>query len=292
MLRRYLTKKNHKTLLKEAAGKTKREVKKLIAKHFPQPDVPPKIRKLPDTARKQAVREAKARGEKVASPPTEPRPGSVEPLSEYRYKVEFTADQEFCDDLQELTDLLRHSNPTGDMAVTLKRAVKSHLAEVKKRLRGQTTHPRGAPKNATKRGYVVRDELRKIFERDGDQCTFISEDGTRCSARDFLQLHHETPRAVGGADTAENVRVLCRAHNLLLARNDFGRDFIEQTIKLSRQRARARGHRGEVEGAGRRACGARIDPNERHRREDTAPARSLAPLKKAQHGSRPSRRAS
>ncbi len=239
MLRKHLTDENHARLIKEAAGKTKRDVKKLIAKEFPRADVAAKVRKLPDTPQKKAAREAEARGEEVP-PQSEPLPGSVEPLSEYRYKVEFTADQEFCDALQELIDLERHSNPTGDIGVTLKAALKSRLAEVRKRLRGETDHPRGAPKKATKPGYVVRDEVRKIFKRDGEQCTYVGEDGTRCSARESLQLHHENPRARGGADTAENVRVLCRAHNLLLAHDDFGHDFVEQKIQERREKSKAK----------------------------------------------------
>jgi hypothetical protein len=43
----HLTPEDHGGLLAEASGKTKREVEKLLARRFPQPDVPTLIRKLP-----------------------------------------------------------------------------------------------------------------------------------------------------------------------------------------------------------------------------------------------------
>src|SRR5262249_13014953 len=50
MLAPRLTEANHEQLLAEAAGLGKREVEELRARHFPQPDVPPSVRKLPAPA--------------------------------------------------------------------------------------------------------------------------------------------------------------------------------------------------------------------------------------------------
>jgi hypothetical protein len=43
----HLTSENHRTLLEAARGRSKREVQALVARHFPQPAVPPLVRKLP-----------------------------------------------------------------------------------------------------------------------------------------------------------------------------------------------------------------------------------------------------
>ena len=43
----HLTGDNHRALLAAAFGKSRREVEELIARHFPQPDVPCSVRKLP-----------------------------------------------------------------------------------------------------------------------------------------------------------------------------------------------------------------------------------------------------
>jgi hypothetical protein len=45
-----LTEPNHGDLLRMACGRTKREVERLLAERFPRPDVPARIRKLPETA--------------------------------------------------------------------------------------------------------------------------------------------------------------------------------------------------------------------------------------------------
>jgi hypothetical protein len=43
----HLTRENHRLLLEAARGRSKREVQALVAGHFPQPAVPPLVRKLP-----------------------------------------------------------------------------------------------------------------------------------------------------------------------------------------------------------------------------------------------------
>jgi hypothetical protein len=58
----------------------------------------------------------------------------------------------------------------------------------------------------------------------------------------FLELQHDVPHARGGLPTPENLRVLCRAHNVLMAERDFGRAFMQE--RLSRVRRSAE---GEVE---------------------------------------------
>jgi hypothetical protein len=59
---------------------------------------------------------------------------------------------------------------------------------------------------------------RAVFLRDGQQCSYVSPDGRRCSARRCLELDHVVPWAVGGESTVENLRLRCRAHNQRYAR--------------------------------------------------------------------------
>jgi len=47
MLAPYLTPENHETLATQATHKSKRTLEKLLARMFPKPDVPPRVRKLP-----------------------------------------------------------------------------------------------------------------------------------------------------------------------------------------------------------------------------------------------------
>jgi 5-methylcytosine-specific restriction endonuclease McrA len=83
-----------------------------------------------------------------------------------------------------------------------------------------------AQRIATHREHIPNATQREILARDGLRCTFVSEDGCRCTASSFLQIHHEQPWAKGGNSTVGNLRLLCAAHNRLLAEQDFGRELI------------------------------------------------------------------
>ena len=71
---------------------------------------------------------------------------------------------------------------------------------------------------------------RQIFARDGNQCTFLSDDGRRCGERGRLQIDHILPLAKGGDDRPENLRLLCAAHNQLMAERHFGKEFMREKI--------------------------------------------------------------
>ena len=63
---------------------------------------------------------------------------------------------------------------------------------------------------------------REVYARDEGQCTFVAEDGRRCGARDFIEFDHIDPHGLGGDPTVQNLRLRCRAHNQLYARQVYG----------------------------------------------------------------------
>lgn len=81
----------------------------------------------------------------------------------------------------------------------------------------------------------TRAARRTAFERDGERCSFVGDDGVRCEARTFLQVDHIQPRALGGTGDAANARVLCAAHNQYEARRVFGGAFIDRKVAQSRR---------------------------------------------------------
>jgi 5-methylcytosine-specific restriction endonuclease McrA len=91
------------------------------------------------------------------------------------------------------------------------------------------------PKSATgmRRRHIPAEVRRAVAMRDREQCTYEDQSGRRCSSRAFLQLHHERAHALGGPSTFENLRLLCSAHNRLLAERDFGRAHQERCIGKS-----------------------------------------------------------
>ena len=76
--------------------------------------------------------------------------------------------------------------------------------------------------NSKRRRQCPAAVARAVFVRDGKQCSYVSLDGRRCSARRCLELDHVEPWSVGGECTIENLRLRCRAHNQRYARQYFG----------------------------------------------------------------------
>jgi 5-methylcytosine-specific restriction endonuclease McrA len=230
MLRDYLTREHGEELLRAAAGKTKREVQHLIAERFPRPDTPSRLQVLTGPTA-QAM-------EKVtpdALPSSALRPGRscTEPLAPARYRVEFTASAELEEKLRHAADLMRHSNPSGDLSVVVERALDLLLAKLEKQRLAKVRRACDVRRTSTRRGYVSRAVRREVFERDGESCTFVDGRGRRCEARTLLELDHIVPRAEGGPDDASNLTVRCRSHNRLSAEQHFGR---EHMARCSRKR--------------------------------------------------------
>jgi hypothetical protein len=227
LLRDFLTEQNHVELLNDAASKTTRAIEALLVARFPKPAVEDTIRKLPDPTQPALRLDSAATGNTP-----EPRPpvkGRIEPLSPERYKIQFTASQELVEKLEHAKNLLSHTNPSGELAVIVARAVELLIAELEKKKLGKTERPRRA--RPAKRGAVTRAARREVFGRDGLQCTYVDErTGRRCQERAFLELDHVDPRGRGGSGDAERLRVRCRAHNRLYAEQVYGRDLIEERI--------------------------------------------------------------
>jgi hypothetical protein len=66
---------------------------------------------------------------------------------------------------------------------------------------------------------AVRDE---VWTRDGGGCQWPTADGCVCGSTWLVELDHILPTARGGPSTPSNLRVLCRHHNHLAARELFG----------------------------------------------------------------------
>src|SRR6266542_2082528 len=145
----------------------------------------------------------------------------VTPLAPERYKVQFTVSCATHDKLRRAQDLLRHAVPNGDPAEIFDRALtllveqleKSKLASAKRAGRSRPLGPESRRVPAAVR--------RAVWARDDGRCAFVGREG-RCGATAFLEFHHVTPFARGGAATAENIQLRCRAHNQFEALEAFG----------------------------------------------------------------------
>jgi hypothetical protein len=225
LLARHLTAENQEALLAAASGLGKLAVEELLARWFPQPDVVPRIRRLPDpSAAPNRPRDvvissvSAAVATNATLPVTLPsamvaRPAIVRPLAAERFEVRFTASGEMRERLREAQDLLGHAVPSGDLAQVFDRALVLLVADLKRRKYAATRRAmrvRPANENARRPPADVR---RRVEERDGGRCRFVAKNGHRCGERRFLEFHHLVPRAAGGRATVDNIELRCRAHN-------------------------------------------------------------------------------
>ena len=157
----------------------------------------------------------------------------IAPLRAERFKVQFTADQRLHDKLKQAQDLLRHQVPDGDVAAVLERALDVLIAERLKQRFALVRKPRAtsrAKPSQPESRHIPHEVRREVIARDGQQCSYVSAAGNRCEQHGFLEFHHEEPYGRDGEATTANIRVLCRAHNQLLAEHDYGRALIQERI--------------------------------------------------------------
>ena len=241
-VREFLTAENHRELFEDVSGRTKLQIREVLAQRFPRADVPASVKRLP----------------------------ALEPLSPGRYRLQLTLTAEQKEKLELARDLLSHANSSGDLAVVVERALDELISRLEKERFGRAqprpvaaaacaAAPAPAPAAAVapasaarktltdrtpggeigtsepqaserRRKHIAHQTRRDVLARGGVRCAFVGEDGQRCDARAFLQFHHRQAWARGGDDNADNLELLCSGHNRLLAEKDFGRPHIEAAV--------------------------------------------------------------
>jgi HNH endonuclease len=164
-----------------------------------------------------------------------PRTGTPEvelrPISADRWSLRVTLDAQAKTDLETLASLLNHAKGR-DLAAVLHEAIRCGI-ERHGRRKGAVSpaRTRSAPELPASeapppgiRETIPAHVRREVWLRDGGRCAWTSADGHRCGSRWKLELDHVLPVARGGASTADNLRIVCKSHNLLHAEQTFGRE--------------------------------------------------------------------
>lgn len=125
-LRDHFTEENVDDLVDAAKGKNKADLGELVARMAPRPDVPSRLRKLPHHDRSSKV--------------TPSRRPNLEALAEARWRLQLTASRALRDKLLRARDLMMHSNPSGDLAIVVERAVDELLEKLEKRFGRLPSH--------------------------------------------------------------------------------------------------------------------------------------------------------
>ncbi len=240
-------------LLAQARGKSKREVERLAASRG---EAAPKA----DTVRFLAPRTFAPNGESdmeqtqfalsAASAPADalgsgrPRlerapatacetpapatPGAGRPQQAPLARIAFTASEELLLKIERARALLRHKYPGGRMEQLAGEAFDALLARLDPAREPRRAAPRLSPAPAGSAGgtrgrRIPRWVRAEVWRRDGGRCAYVSPEGLRCPAAEWLEYDHIVPYALGGrSDDPAGIRLLCRTHNTLAARQVFG----------------------------------------------------------------------
>jgi hypothetical protein len=239
------------TTLDAARGKSTREIEAMAACWAPKADAPELIRALPAPSQAsspkseflkpppQVITQESPAAEPSAptqapAPPKAPEAKGpkekIEPLSAERFLFRFTAGADFHADYLRAKDLLpirRAIKPAEGVFQSALAALLERLDPLRRdrrrRQARKSVRQKGGSIDEDTARYVPAGLRDAVWIRDAGQCAFVAPDGSRCSGTRFLEIDHIRPYALGGrSDDAANLRLLCRAHNQLLARRIFG----------------------------------------------------------------------
>ncbi|HVO32164.1 MAG TPA: HNH endonuclease signature motif containing protein [bacterium] len=176
--------------------------------------------------------------------PVPPRP-EVEPIARNQYRVRMVVSQEFVDLLERAKTILSHVVPDGELTDVLRKGLEEIVRKHEKKIapRKRRLHKKAARLPEAQRGArvlsgaggkvpnnaaVPRAVSAEVWRRDEGKCVWRLANGETCGSTHQVEGDHIVPRAWGGASTPENMRLLCRAHNLEHARNLFGDEFMDR----------------------------------------------------------------
>ena len=256
ILSSHLTAENAVELMAAAAFRSDFEVKEILSERFPQTPVPTTIEPIAEAQTLAEQQQCDRAPEQVAAQPLQSvvNPLQVKPIAPGLYKAQLTMSRAMRDKLRRAKDLLGYRRVTPDEAEILEMGLDLLVARLEKQKFGATDHPRAARASRSTRR-ISNNVKREVWERDGGQCTFVSEDGTRCPETRGLEWDHIKPVARGGDSSASNIRLRCRPHNQLEAERTYGKQF----MRNKREDAKAAAAKRRAEKEAKKAAAEALD---------------------------------
>jgi hypothetical protein len=240
-LREVLTEENHAGVLTRAVGMSQEAAQLLAVEYRPKPIPRDVVRVLPMPPAPVASAVVSAEtnphflAPEVVKPPVAVAlvsaetsahflaPELVKPLTPDLRRLNATVSAEFIAELEQVRAALSHKFPDGNFEQVVREAFKLVLERDKKR-KALTDRPRAQSETpGANDRYVPAAVKRTVWERDQARCTWPMGDGEVCGSMHRLEFDHDLEVALGGKPTIENVRLLCKGHNLMKAEQHLGR---------------------------------------------------------------------
>lgn len=228
----HLTTQNVEIVVARARGKAQREINDLAvelaferrateaAQLAPEPETTPEPSLFESPPSTEPTTESAAPAAAPARSPTPPRRRDTIRLEAPGLgRISFQADEALRRRFDRMKELLRRACPSGRLEEVLARVADDFLARHDPALKKPA--PVRPPRVVETRRIPqwVKDH---VWARDGGRCAYAAPDGTRCGGRGGLEYDHVTPWSLGGSsDDPQNIRLLCRAHNLRRTRRTF-----------------------------------------------------------------------
>jgi hypothetical protein len=235
-LREVMTEENQAEVLARAEGMSQEEAQLLAVEYKPRPIPRDVLRALPMSPASPAALAlvpAETKSPPMAPAPfalgpaetksAPPPPEVVRPLTPALRRLNVTVSAEFMAELEQVRAALSHQCPDGNFEQVVREAFKLVLERDRKR-KALTERPRASPETPSEDDrYVPAAVKRAVWERDQARCTWPMGDGELCGSTHRLEFDHDLEVALGGKPVTENIRLLCKSHNLMKAEQHLGK---------------------------------------------------------------------